>query len=172
MQAGDVGEKAPVELFSSVDKIEWCDTPVLVKGPVQRGFGRGSRQLGTPTANLPGHLLDGIAQADRDGVYLGYGVVPSTGRKPAKMVASLGKNITYGDVKERVLEAYLMDDALPEEFYGEEMRLCIGGFMRHEVKFDGFDALIQNIKNDVNVASDLLDTPTGAALGSHQFLVD
>jgi riboflavin kinase len=155
------------QLLSKADDIEWFREPVLVRGKVQRGFGRGSRKLGTPTANLPGFLLDGNASTARNGVYVGFGYVPSLMDSPVEMVANLGRNITFDDVPARVLEAYLMDDTLAEEFYGEEMRLCIGGFLRPEVKFDGLDALIANIRNDIEVTAALLADPRARRLARY-----
>lgn len=142
---------------SSASSVEWLSEPLLVKGSVQRGFGRGSRDLGTPTANLPGSLLNGVESACRDGVYVGFGSVPAHTAHPVKMVANLGHNITYGDVKERVLEAFLMEGELPEEFYGKEMRLCITGYLRPELKFNSLQELIDGIENDVRVAKQVLD---------------
>lgn len=159
-----------VELLSTVGAVEWLSSPVNVAGSVQRGLGRGSRKLGTPTANLPGSLLDDVQSMEQDGVYLGFGVVPSLGGSPVKMVANIGRNITFDDVPERVLEAYLMYDSPKEEFYGQEMRLCVVGYMRPEVKFDGIPQLIANIKNDVAVARELLDSPHATSLTSHDFL--
>lgn len=142
--------------FSSQEAIEWLKNPVTVRGKVQNGFGRGSRDLGCPTANLPGKLVIEETELHRDGIYFGYGMVPKYGEKVVKMVANLGRNITYGDVKERVLEAYLMSE-FEEDFYGEEMRLCIIGYMRPELKFDSLDELIEHIQNDIQVAKSALD---------------
>lgn len=158
--------------MSSVSRIEWLKQPIVVRGNVQRGFGRGSRDLGTPTANLPGHLLRGCAEAKRDGVYLGFGRVPKYGDQVVKMVANLGRNITYGDVKERVLEAYLMSNDYEEEFYGDEMRLCIIGFMRPEWKFNSIDELIRNINNDVAVAKEALDELDAKPFRTHASLTE
>lgn len=157
--------------FSSIDHIDWLPAPIYVSGIVQRGFGRGSRDLGTPTANLPGSLLDNVPQAHRDGVYLGFGRVPKYGTQVAKMVANLGRNITYGDVEERVLEAYLMSDLFNEDFYGEEMRLCIIGFMRPELKFGSLDELVAHIKNDVNISRAALDLPKALPFRTYPPLV-
>lgn len=154
----------------TLNDIDWLETPVAVKGKVQRGFGRGSRDLGTPTANLPGALLDGVAQTNRDGVYFGFGRVPKYGKNAVKMVANLGRNITYGDVKERILEAYLMSNDFDEEFYGEEMRLCIIGYLRPEFNFDSINDLITHIQNDVSVASAALDLPEAQPFRVHNSL--
>lgn len=158
--------------LSSVATIDWLSEPIAVRGEVQRGFGRGSRDLGTPTANLPGTLLEGMSSADRNGVYLGFGHVPKYGTAPVKMVANIGHNITYGDVRERVLEAYLITDHFPVEFYDEEMRLCIIGFMRPEWKFNSLDELILHIRNDVAVASAALDLAQAQAYGWHKSLIE
>lgn len=157
--------------FSSVQAVQWLQKPITVRGIVQHGFGRGSRDLGTPTANLPGSLLDGIPEATRDGVYLGFGRVPKYGDKVVKMVANLGRNITYSDVTDRVLEAYLMADIFDPEFYGEEMRLCIIGFMRPELKFDSVQQLIEHIQNDIKVAEAALDLPRTKVFRTHASLV-
>lgn len=145
-------------LHSRECDVEWFSEPVTISGEVQRGFGRGSRQLGTPTANLPGALLDDIAATERNGVYLGFGAVPGISKAPSKMVTSIGYNPTFDEKIDRVLEAYLMDDTLPTDFYGREMRLCIVGFLRPELKFESLDSLVANIKNDVAVASSSLDS--------------
>lgn len=158
------GTAEQIHLISNADDIEWMREPVLIRGKVQRGFGRGSRKLGTPTANLPGFLADGKVSTARDGVYIGFGFVPSLMDAPVEMVANIGRNITFDDVPERVLEAYLMDDTLAEEFYGAEMRLCIGGFLRPEVKFESMEALVANIRNDIAVTATLLSTPQAKRL--------
>lgn len=149
---------------SSLERIEWIAAPVLIKGDVQRGFGRGSRDLGTPTANLPGKLLADIEATKKDGVYIGFGSVPPHSGKTFKMVANLGHNITYGDVKERVFEAYLMtegkeESVLPREFYGDEMRISIAAYLRPEIKFNSLQELIGGIANDIRVAKAALDDP-------------
>lgn len=155
--------------LSSVKAIEWFKSPVTVGGPVQRGFGRGSKDLGTPTANLPGKLAEDVPDLARDGVYLGFGCVPKYGSKVVKMAANLGRNITYGDVPERVLEAYLMFK-FDDDFYGEEMRLCIIGYLRPELKFDSLDELTLHIQNDIKVSESALDLPRAVEFGKHKFL--
>jgi hypothetical protein len=49
--------------------------PVILEGTVSRGFGRGGKLLGCPTANIP---LEGNEKAVEDlgtGVYLGYALL-------------------------------------------------------------------------------------------------
>ena len=45
--------------------------PVLLNGQVTSGFGRGSRQLGFPTANLPPKPLEQMLAQLPKGVYFG-----------------------------------------------------------------------------------------------------
>jgi FAD synthase len=46
--------------------------PVRLDGPVVRGFGRGSRQMGVPTANIDPEPLAGILEGMPKGVYFGW----------------------------------------------------------------------------------------------------
>ena len=47
--------------------------PLRIEGPVIKGFGRGSRELGIPTANIP---IEGLSVGGREdvqsGVYFGW----------------------------------------------------------------------------------------------------
>ena len=45
--------------------------PIRLAGAVTTGFGRGSRQLGVPTANLPPEPLEAQLAGLPDGVYFG-----------------------------------------------------------------------------------------------------
>ncbi len=45
--------------------------PVLLAGEVVRGFGRGSRQMGTPTANIDTRKLGRALKHVSPGVYMG-----------------------------------------------------------------------------------------------------
>jgi len=60
-----------------------------IKGPVIHGFGRGSKELGIPTANLDAAALAPELDRVETGVYYGWA---SVGSSPAtyKMVMSIG----------------------------------------------------------------------------------
>ena len=64
--------------------------PPLLAGTVVTGFGRGSKELGVPTANLDvgalGAALDGIAP----GIYFGWARVGDDARAAHEMVMSIG----------------------------------------------------------------------------------
>ncbi|KAI9634458.1 putative riboflavin kinase [Dioszegia hungarica] len=53
--------------------------PMLLEGVVTRGFGRGARFLGIPTANLPDSSLAPLNDLQMTGIYYGFArVLPST----------------------------------------------------------------------------------------------
>jgi hypothetical protein len=60
----------------------------------------------------------------------------------------------------------------PADFYDETMRLQLHGFLRPEIKFPSFPALIAQIKTDVLDAKAALDQETNMLLQSDQFLAD
>jgi FAD synthase len=117
---------------------------------VVKGFGRGSRELGIPTANLPLESLGEHINALDCGVYYGWAKVDGAG--PFKMVMSLGWNPYYGNkhktvvsvqwpaprslraTNARLQEPHLLHD-FPEDFYGSELRLVITGYLRPEKNF-------------------------------------
>ncbi|KAJ1311002.1 hypothetical protein OPQ81_009509 [Rhizoctonia solani] len=79
--------------------------PVIMKGAVQRGFGRGGRELGCLTANLPDESLDPMTSVAKPGIYFGYARVhfgdkaPESDRKVWPMVMSMGWNPYYKNEK-------------------------------------------------------------------------
>jgi FAD synthase len=66
------------------------ETPLLLSGEVVKGFGRGSKELGVPTANLPVEALGNVLDDIPAGVYYGWASVGSDGSAPCKMVMSIG----------------------------------------------------------------------------------
>ncbi len=46
--------------------------PIYLRGNVEKGFGRGSKDLGCPTANLPSRVVEPGSSLSRTGVYFGY----------------------------------------------------------------------------------------------------
>ena len=73
--------------------------PVAFSGKVINGFGRGSKELGCPTANieLPDHVLNAFPM----GVYAGWGRV--RGGELYPVAASLGDNPYYGNDKKTLV---------------------------------------------------------------------
>lgn len=65
------------------------EAPLLLKGPVVKGFGRGSKELGIPTANLDAELLGAAVATCDAGVYYGWATVGASS-EAHKMVMSIG----------------------------------------------------------------------------------
>lgn len=61
---------------------------VLLEGPVVAGFGRGSKELGIPTANLDPDALGSALGSVAPGVYCGWTTIDGAG--PYKAVMSIG----------------------------------------------------------------------------------
>ena len=68
--------------------------PVLLKGDVCKGFGRGSKELGIPTANLPSEVAESAGKALDTGIYYGFASV-GNGLEVWPMVMSFGWNPYY-----------------------------------------------------------------------------
>jgi riboflavin kinase / FMN adenylyltransferase len=127
--------------------------PFVVRGVVVRGDQRG-RELGYPTANVP---TRGMAAAPADGVYAGWLRRLDTGeRYPAAI--SVGTNPTFAGERERRVESYVLDrDDL--ELYDAEVEVAFVERIRGMVRFDGVDALVDTMHQDVARAREILDVP-------------
>ena len=126
--------------------------PHRVEGIVVRGHMRG-RGLGFPTANLetPPHTA-----TPADGVYAGWLTSldldgAEVSRWPAAI--SVGTNPTFG-AGERTVEAYALDrDDL--DLYGTHAAIDFTARLRGTERFDSVDALVTQMREDVNQARDL-----------------
>lgn len=117
-----------------------------VKGEVIAGFGRGGKDIGCPTANLPTEVLDKCAAATSScGIYVGWASLGAES-KVYKMVMSVGWNPFYKNEKKSV-EPHLLHE-FEEDFYGSELRLVVCGYLRPEASFDSFEALVAAIEGD------------------------
>ena len=153
--------------------------PVKVsKTAVIPGFGRGSSDLGFPTANV--NIKDSKTLQDLDaGVYFGYArlyksesvqldntrvdrmdgkssVVLNYGRELQAtdlyilpMVMSLGWNPYYGN-KEKTCEIYIIHK-FSHSFYGADLSAVICGYLRPELDYEGIEALKKDIQLDVDI---------------------
>ncbi|OIW20642.1 hypothetical protein TanjilG_18580 [Lupinus angustifolius] len=126
-----------------------------IAGPVVKGFGRGSKVLGIPTANLSTEGYSDLLQEHPAGVYFGWAGLSARG--VFKMVMSIGWN-PYFNNKEKTIEPWLLHD-FDEDFYGEELRLVIVGYIRPEANFPTLESLIAKIHEDRKFAERALDLP-------------
>lgn len=137
--------------------------PILLDGAVVKGFGRGSKLLGIPTANLPVVPLQEKLQLLGTGIYYGWAKVEAD---PTiyKMVMSVGWNPFFQN-KEKTVEPYLIAE-FAEDFYGKHLSVLATGFIRPEQSFSSLDALKEAIWKDVDIAKEQLELPEQQALRS------
>ena len=141
-----------------------------LSGPVANGFGRGSRKLGIPTANLPCSLFQEELAELPCGVYVGWAGVRGGVHK---CVCNVGFSPTFAGEEnpEKIVEAHLMA-SFDSDFYGDTMRLLLLGFIRDERKFSGIDELLSTIKGDIETGRAELDIEPLASLARAPFLLD
>jgi len=140
--------------------------PWFIGGPVIKGFGRGSKVLGIPTANLPAENFSDVVSEHTSGVYFGWAGLSTRGIY--KMVMSIGWN-PYFDNTEKTVEPWLLHN-FGEDFYGEEVRLAIVGYIRPEANFPSLESLIERIHEDGRVAEKALDLPMYAKYKDSPYL--
>lgn len=116
-----------------------------VRGVVAQGDQRG-RTIGFPTANVA------VARSiclPADGVYAGWFRRPDGSRWPCAI--NIGRRPTFYDHAEHaVLEAHLLD--FEGDLYGEQVAVEFAHFLRSERKFDGIEALVNQLRLDVDSA--------------------
>lgn len=75
--------------------------PRLLASPVIHGFGRGSKQLGIPTANLDMQVVGQQVEALPTGIYYGWAYLPER-KLLAKSCASIGYNPQFSNKQKTV----------------------------------------------------------------------
>ena len=78
--------------FAAYEHLKILEEPMLLKGPVVHGFGRGSKQLGIPTANLDADKLGSAMEQLPAGIYFGWSSV-GPDQDIHKMVMSVGWSV-------------------------------------------------------------------------------
>src|SRR6478752_8572808 len=116
-----------------------------ILGTVVRGDDLG-KKIGFPTANLSAHN----EQFPPNGVYfaearLDGAIYPG--------VVNLGCRPTVSSKTERILEIYLLD--FEGDIYGKDIEVRFIRYLRPEKKFENIDALVRQIKFDVQQAREL-----------------
>ncbi|KAB5557233.1 hypothetical protein DKX38_008142 [Salix brachista] len=139
---------------------DWIDGTLPLEkwhigGPVVKGFGRGSKVLGIPTANLSTKGYSALLSEHPSGVYFGWARLSTQG--VYKMVMSIGWN-PYFNNTEKTIEPWLLHE-FDGDFYGEELRLVIVGYIRPEANFTSLESLIAKIHEDRRIAERALDLP-------------
>jgi riboflavin kinase/FMN adenylyltransferase len=130
--------------------------PYSISGVVVRGEQRG-RELGYPTANVPVSATATAVPAD--GVYAGRLRRLDDEDEPWLPAAiSVGTNPTF-DGTQRTVESYVLDrDDL--ELYDVPVEVAFAERLRGMERFDSIEALIEQMRDDVDRARALLVGPS------------
>lgn len=120
-----------------------------IEGFVVQGEKRG-RTIGFPTANIEPSYKYFLPSL---GV---YAVTMTIGSDPTvyKGVASIGVKPTFHENHKVTIEVHIID--YERTIYGETVTVYWEHFIRHELKYDGLDALIEAIQEDKDKAIELL----------------
>lgn len=131
---------------------EESEYPLYISGEVIHGFGRGSKQLGYPTANLSVENLPSKAAKLPKGVYFGCAQIIGSGvdSNVHRMVMNIGNRPTFDKDDTISLEVHILHD-YGIDFHGKELRIAILGFIREEMQFSSLDELIKRIEKDIEV---------------------
>lgn len=162
-------------------------TPVRLRAKVVHGYGRGSKQLGFPTANLEirwdgdalssstlseeERIVRDFATSHRTGIYCAFGSVEGAvgGKQVHQVAMSMGWNPTFDDVKAKTIEPWILHQ-FDEDFYGCYLRLLVLAYVRPEVKFESTEQLKEEIAADGEFCKASLSKPELAAFKKDPFL--
>lgn len=149
--------------------------PIYIESIIVHGFGRGSKELGVPTANFQQNIAESVRLDS--GIYYGFSQLiyskdqnlPKQTKSSGSIVFetnpenpiyptvfSLGWNPHFDDIEHRSLEAHIIKQ-FGYDFYGSTIRVAICGFIRNEQKFESLQALIETIHSDINFAKKALN---------------
>ncbi|OTN86456.1 riboflavin biosynthesis protein RibF [Enterococcus sp. 7E2_DIV0204] len=114
-------------------------------GTVVHGDARG-RLLGFPTANIK---VKSTVRLPRIGV---YAVKIQIGESWHIGMGSIGHNDTFGDGRDLTVEVYILN--FHQDIYGEQVTVRWNHYLRDQVKFDGAESLIVQLKQDEQDTAD------------------
>ena len=121
--------------------------PFQLEGRVVQGDRRG-HALGVPTANL---VPDDRLACPGHGVYAGLASTPGLERWPAAV--NVGVRPTFETGRGLIVEAYLID--FEGDLYGQTLRLAFLERLRGERRFESVDALVAQMRADVERAREI-----------------
>ena len=126
-------------------------SPVRLSGIVVHGFGKGSSELGFPTANI-------VPEQSRlqlvPGVYCGKAWLEGQ-EQSYKAAVSIGWGPHYGN-REKSTEIHILHK-FNQPLYGQHLTVQLEVYIRAEAEFAGLDDLIQAIAYDVRLTEELID---------------
>jgi riboflavin kinase len=158
--------------------------PVFLEGLVCKGFGRGSKELGIPTANLPEQVAQEAGKLLETGIYYGVAQVDLPREADDKdqlngesdcqnhlpvygMVMSFGWNPYYKNEK-RTAEVHILH-SFPQDFYDRNLKVIVAGYIRPEKDYSCLDDLIKDIHIDIMAAKKSMEREAYKKLIQHEF---
>lgn len=139
--------------------------PFFLRGVVVKGFGRGAKELGCPTANFSDDVVEQVPPSIKNGIYYGFAQVDDG--PVHKMVVSIGWNPFYKNTK-RSFETHVIHE-FPEDFYGQNLGVVVCGYLRDEKNYESLEALKEDIQNDIRNAVDNCESGDFAQLLDQDF---
>lgn len=128
------------------------ETHIVLEAEVVRGFGRGSKELGIPTANLDMNELGEKGESLPTGIYYGLASIDG-GDDLIECVTSVGWNPFYKNEKKAV-EVHIMRTL--DDFYGSRLSVNLFGYLRDETSFSSVEELISCINSDISLSMEEL----------------
>ena len=169
--------------------------PIRMISRVVRGFGRGSKDLGIPTANVERNSLRCSIDDYNElptGIYWGFArigepsgdedVVDSVLGKVHTAAISIGYNPTYNNTEKTIEPHLIADQQHPlrhasstgetqfQDFYDKTIVLSVVGYLRPELPFEGLEKLVDAIKKDINDSIKLAGGSDPSILSEQQWV--
>ncbi|CAF1173755.1 unnamed protein product [Adineta steineri] len=142
--------------------------PYFTLGTIVRGFGRGSKDLGCPTANLDETTIENLPTSIDEGVYYGWAqLLTKTNHEIYKIVTSIGTNPFYNNEK-KTIETHIMNE-FANDFYGEQLKIVLLGKIRPMKTFQNLNDLTSAIQQDITTANCELNSNRCRQYLNHSF---
>lgn len=138
--------------------------PHFAVGEIIMGFGRGSKQLGIPTANFSEDVVSALPKELETGIYFGFAQIDEV---IYKMVMSIGWNPYYNN-KTKSMETHIIHK-FDNDLYGKMLKVAILGYIRAEKNFSSLEELIVAINEDIKTAETELDKTEYLRYKNHSF---
>lgn len=113
-------------------------------------------------------VMQGALAEAVTGIYLGWASVGAS-LQVYKMVMSIGFNPYYNNT-DKTAEPWLLH-TFDKDFYGEELRLLVCGYIRPEANFESLEALVKRIHEDAAVTEGALKHSAFAGYAKDTFLL-
>ncbi|CAL1539686.1 unnamed protein product [Lymnaea stagnalis] len=134
--------------------LPYTHLPFYAEGTVVSGFGRGSKELGIPTANFPEDVVKKLPENFKCGVYYGLAKI-SSNENVFKMTMSVGWNPYYHNTV-KTMETHIMHE-FESDFYGDHLKIIVLGYIRDMLNFKSLEDLIKAIQADISESNTKLD---------------